>query len=243
MIYIISDIHGCYDEYMELLRKINFKDSDELYILGDVVDKGPHPIKVIQDMMMRTNVFPIIGNHDYIALLMLKKLSVEITSENVDSIMTNDDMLSYMHWMSDGGETTIKEFKTLDMEEREDILEYLEEEFSIYHKLIVKDKRYILVHAGINKFDETKELEEYDLKDLLFYRTDYSKRYFSEKNTYLVTGHTPTVKIRDDGRSLIYKANGHIAIDCGCVYGGHLAAYCVDTDEMFYVKAKKEREV
>lgn len=66
MIYIISDIHGCYDEYMELLRKINFKDSDELYILGDVVDKGPHPIKVIQDMMMRTNVFPIIGNHDYI---------------------------------------------------------------------------------------------------------------------------------------------------------------------------------
>lgn len=96
------------------------------------------------------------------------------------------------------------------------------------------------MHAGINEFDETKELEEYSLKDLLFYRADYNKRYFNEENTYLVTGHTPTVEIRDDGRDLVYKENGHIAIDCGCVYGGHLAAYCIDTDEIFYVEAKQQ---
>lgn len=239
MIYIISDIHGCYDEYMELLRKINFKDSDELYILGDIVDRGPHPIKVLQDMMMRSNVFPIIGNHDYVALMMLRKLSVEITGDNVDNFMSNDDMISYMHWISDGGETTIKEFTTLDMEEREDILEYLEEEFSLYHDFSLNGKRYVLAHAGINDFEEDKDLEKYDLKDFLFYRADYNKRYFTDKNTYLVTGHTPTLKIRNDKKPLVYNGNGHIAIDCGCVYGGQLAVYCVDTGEVFYVKSKQ----
>ena len=46
MRYIISDIHGCYNEYMELLQKINFSDTDELYVLGDAIDRGPEPIRV-----------------------------------------------------------------------------------------------------------------------------------------------------------------------------------------------------
>ena len=71
MVYVISDIHGCYDEYIELLKKINFCDEDELYILGDVVDRGAEPIKVLQDMMLRANVYPILGNHDYMKRLFL----------------------------------------------------------------------------------------------------------------------------------------------------------------------------
>ena len=43
MRYIIADIHGCYNEYINLLKKINFSDNDILYILGDVVDRGPEP--------------------------------------------------------------------------------------------------------------------------------------------------------------------------------------------------------
>ena len=39
--YVISDIHGQYDMFMELLEKIPLKDSDTLYILGDVVDRVP----------------------------------------------------------------------------------------------------------------------------------------------------------------------------------------------------------
>lgn len=99
MIYIISDIHGCYNEYMELLNKINFNNRDELYILGDVVDRGSHPMKVLQDMMMRPNVFPIIGNHDYVALMTLKKLNVEIISENAETHLSQEDMLDYMRWI------------------------------------------------------------------------------------------------------------------------------------------------
>lgn len=224
---------------MELLNKINFTDRDELYILGDIVDRGPHPIKVLQDMMMRPNVFPIIGNHDYVALMMLKKLNVEITSDNAETHLSEEDMLDYMHWIQDGGETTINEFSALDMEEREDILEYMEEEFSIYHELFVDGKRYVLVHAGLNGFEADKDIGDYGLADLLFYRADYGKRYFSDENTFLVTGHTPTIKFRKDGKALVYEENGHVAIDCGCVYGERLAAYCVNTGEVFYAESKK----
>ena len=56
MHYVISDIHGCYSQYIELLNKISFSDEDELFVLGDAVDRGPEPIRVLRDMMMRPNV-------------------------------------------------------------------------------------------------------------------------------------------------------------------------------------------
>lgn len=35
MRYIVSDIHGCFDQYRALLEKIQFSDEDELYVLED----------------------------------------------------------------------------------------------------------------------------------------------------------------------------------------------------------------
>ena len=49
--YVISDIHGELELFEELLDRIALKDSDTLYILGDVVDRGPHPVKVLQRLM------------------------------------------------------------------------------------------------------------------------------------------------------------------------------------------------
>ena len=40
-IYCISDIHGCFIEFNKMLRLINFQESDELYILGNIFDRGP----------------------------------------------------------------------------------------------------------------------------------------------------------------------------------------------------------
>ena len=49
--YVISDIHGEYDKFITLLEKIDLKDSDTLYILGDVVDRGPNPVKTLLKLM------------------------------------------------------------------------------------------------------------------------------------------------------------------------------------------------
>ena len=49
--YVISDIHGEYDQFINLLEKIDLQEEDTLYILGDVLDRGPHPIKIIKKLM------------------------------------------------------------------------------------------------------------------------------------------------------------------------------------------------
>ena len=58
MIYAVSDIHGCYDKYQELLEKINFGPDDTLYVLGDVIDRGPDGFKIMLDMAQRPNAAP-----------------------------------------------------------------------------------------------------------------------------------------------------------------------------------------
>lgn len=238
MRYIISDIHGCYEEYRELLEKIKFSNEDILYVLGDAMDRGPEPIKVIQDLMMRPNVIYIIGNHDYVMLQVMRKLLVEVTEDNYRDHLSEDDLIIYSLWtQGDGGEITVSQFTALPSDDQQDILEYLENSL-VYEVLEEKGKRFILVHAGISNFSEEKALEEYSFFDFISERPDYGKRYYKDENTYVVTGHTPTFYIQSDSEDEVYQQNGHIAIDCGCVFGGKLAAYCIETGEIVYVKSR-----
>ena len=61
--YVMSDLHGNYKSYKTMFEKINFQDQDMMYILGDVLDRGPNPIQIILDLMQRPNVELIAGNH------------------------------------------------------------------------------------------------------------------------------------------------------------------------------------
>ena len=51
MTYVMSDLHGCYDKYRQMLEQIGFGDDDTLYILGDVIDRGEGGIDILLDMM------------------------------------------------------------------------------------------------------------------------------------------------------------------------------------------------
>lgn len=64
----MSDIHGEYDRYMAMLDLIQFSEQDTLYILGDVIDRKPGGIEILQDIMRRPNVHMIIGNHEQMML-------------------------------------------------------------------------------------------------------------------------------------------------------------------------------
>ena len=65
MIYVMSDIHGEYRKYIQMLEQIAFTKEDTLYVLGDVVDRGEYGLKILRDMMLRSNVIPILGNHEF----------------------------------------------------------------------------------------------------------------------------------------------------------------------------------
>ena len=63
--YVISDIHGCYDELQKMLEKIQFGDGDTLICAGDYIDKGPKNADMLEWIMRApANVILIRGNHD-----------------------------------------------------------------------------------------------------------------------------------------------------------------------------------
>ena len=239
--YVVSDIHGEYDKFLELLNIIKLKDTDTLYVLGDILDRGPHPIKVLKKLMEMPNVICIVGNHEIMALECLEFLSKEITDISLEEL--NKEMLeNLVTWQYNGSSTTIKEFKELDKESRIEVIEYIKD-FLIYEKLSVAavehartdiTRKFLLVHAGLGGFSPDKDMEDYSLYDLVWKRADYNVQYFDD--VYVISGHTPTQTIKENPKpGFIYKNNNHIAIDCGAHYpGGRLAAICLDTMEEFY---------
>ncbi len=232
MIYVMSDIHGEYEKYLKMLDCIQFSEKDSLFVLGDVVDRGPKPVTTLRDMMTRSNVFPIMGNHDFFAWYLLERVSVDITEQNYDSIELEDiqDMFS---WIDDGGASTIAEFQKLSNQERQEVLEYISE-FPLYETVDVGEKTFILVHAGLGNFRPDKKLSQYTAEELLLTRGDPDKRLFEDDNVYIIAGHTPTPLI--NGKAEIYHSAHNIYIDCGaCFDSGKLACLCLDTMQEFYI--------
>ncbi len=232
MTYVISDIHGEYDKFVELLKKIKFKDTDTLYILGDVVDRGPHPIKTLLMLMNMPNVICLVGNHELMALECLEFLMKEITDKSIDE-MDENMINNLLTWQANGSSTTLDEFYELDADLKQDVIDFIKD-FSIYEEVKVEGRNYLLVHAGLGNYSPENDIEDYSLHDLVWARADYDTRYFED--TCVVTGHTPTQIIEGNPRpGYIYKKNNHIAIDCGAHFpGGRLAAICLDTGEEFY---------
>jgi serine/threonine protein phosphatase 1 len=231
-IYVISDIHGEYDKFVELLKKIKFKDADTLYVLGDVVDRGPHPIKTLLMLMNMPNVICLVGNHELMALECLEFLIKEITDKSINE-MDENMVNNLLTWQYNGSDTTLEEFYKLDADLKHDVIDFIKD-FSIYEELTVTGQKYLLVHAGLGNYSPEKDIEDYSLNDLVWERPDYDTQYFED--TYVVTGHTPTQTIEGNPKpGYIYKKNNHIAIDCGAPFpSGRLAAICLDTGEEFY---------
>lgn len=230
-IYVMSDIHGEYEKYLQMLEKIRFSEDDELYILGDVIDRGERPIDLLRDMASRSNVYPIVGNHELMAIEVLKSILKEVTDSSVDEF-DSDVMIGLLEWMENGGDTTMKQLKKLPNHERLDIFDYLNE-FSHCEVLDVGDKTFILVHSTLGNFSPEKKLSDYYLHELTEMRADYEKQLFADNDIFIVSGHTPTQLL--SGKAEIYRSHNNIDIDCGAAFGGRLACLRLDDMTEFYV--------
>lgn len=232
MTYVMADLHGEYDKYIKMLEEIDFSEVDDMYVLGDIVDRGPDPVKLLTDMSMRVNVYPILGNHDFMALHVLRKLCVEITDSNYATQIDADTLKALSIWQKEGGNTTLEAFRELEPEDREALLEYIEE-FVPYEEVEINGKSFLLVHGGVPYEKRDIPMEKQDISELITERPDYEVRYFADK--YMVTGHTPTASINPFYAGRIYSANGHIAIDCGACFGMKLGCLRLDDMAEFYV--------
>lgn len=111
----MSDIHGMYDKYIEMMDLIDLKETDTLYILGDIIDRGVNSMKILQDMMKRSNVFGIFGNHELMMADCFNIITQEITNEFLDSF-DEEKLMKLSDWMNNGAFQTIQEFKKLSKE-------------------------------------------------------------------------------------------------------------------------------
>ena len=127
--------------FMELLETINYKETDTLYVLGDVLDRGPHPIKVLRKLMEMPNAICMVGNHELIALECLKFLMKEITDMSIEEL--DEEMLdNLVTWQYNGSKSTIDEFSELSSDEKQDVIDFIKE-FLIYEEVTVSDRDYL----------------------------------------------------------------------------------------------------
>ena len=68
MIYVLSDIHGQKRRFDSILKQIDLRPADTLYVLGDVIDRYPHGIKILRQLMSMPNAKLILGNHERMML-------------------------------------------------------------------------------------------------------------------------------------------------------------------------------
>jgi serine/threonine protein phosphatase 1 len=204
----ISDIHGCNRSFLALLDQIAFGQSDELFLLGDYVDRGPDSKGVI-DTIWRLqregySVHCLAGNHEAIAL----------------SDWRNETQRG---WQGAGDETFLASFGARKCAEVP--TEYYRWMENLDTHLEIPG--YILVHAGLN-FGSLQHIFDHP-EILLWIRNWYTNiNYEWLGERVIVHGHTPQSHAETMAQLAQLDSKRVIDIDTGCITiwpNGHLCAF------------------
>lgn len=236
MTYVMADIHGDHTSFCEMLHQIDFKDSDTLYILGDICDRGPDAALIYLDVMECDNIICLKGNHELMAEEALPQI-LDI-SKNVSNTIELKVSETLAVWLDNGGGTTIKSVCEQSPRDRARILDFIKN-MPLHATVNAGGKEFVLVHSGIANYLPDKTLDEYEPHELLWCRPNFNEKLWEDKNKYLVIGHTPVLIARPQRHPRMYFGKGNIiVIDCGNAYreqGGWLSCLCLDTMQEYYV--------
>jgi serine/threonine protein phosphatase 1 len=92
---VIGDIHGCYEELLQLLAKVQITEQDYLISLGDIVDRGVDSVKVYDFLKNRPNTIVLMGNHERKHQRQTLSYSQEIVK-----IQFGDRYAEFLEWVS-----------------------------------------------------------------------------------------------------------------------------------------------
>ena len=73
-VFTVSDIHGCYEIWKQIEDYL--LPTDELYVIGDVIDRDPNGFLIYEEMVTHDNIHIIKGNHEEMALAALEQLAI-----------------------------------------------------------------------------------------------------------------------------------------------------------------------
>ena len=230
MTYVVANLYGRLDKYEKLIKKINLKESDNLYILGNIVDYGEQSIELINELSAQYNVYSVLGEHDYKAYLLLSEFDRIIKEGSTPSVNFSKEMIE---WAQNGGQATLEAFKNADADSKEGFLDYLSD-LPVFEEATIKNGReFVLTCRGIDNFDKDADLYDYELDDFMNGYLDIGKTYY-EKMTmvvgYLDYEHTPA------GRAgKISAKNNNIALACDMSENDEVVCLCLETNDEYYV--------
>lgn len=226
-VYVMSDIHGEADLFHSMLEKIQFSSGDTLYILGDVIDRGPGGILLLQEIMNTPNMKMLLGNHEY---MMMQYYSPEATDVEV------------LRWNRNGNTPTIAAFESLYADDQARIFDFVKA-LPTHEAISVDGRSYYLVHGfpGENVHEEVWTRPAIDRSNPI-------------QGSTLIIGHTPVLHLlipkeerstyieemlsRGDHPKIVHTLS-FIDIDCGCSYDEPIKTLgCLRLDDMeeFYVQ-------
>lgn len=204
--YVLSDIHGYQNRFDAMLDAIGFSETDTLYILGDVIDRGPDGVRLLERIMAAPNMVMLLGNHEYMCL--------QFHAPGA----TADDLY---RWSRNGCAPTLRGLKRLDRHRRAEVLDFLQ---SIPTQITVEvdGQAFLLVHGfpADTVYGRVWGRPEPETPN-------------PEPGTTLIIGHTPVLSLGRSGAEIdaeierlaaagehlrIYHGPGFMDIDCGVGY-------------------------
>jgi len=201
---VIGDIHGCYDELVELLGKLTLAHEDRVVAVGDLTVKGPKSRAVLDLFSSDPRFSSVVGNHD-LALV--------------------------RHWR--GEEVALKPAQAKAFAELQ-----TDDHYFIYLAslpLLINLTSHVVVHAGLRP---GVPLGQQSADDLLELRTLGDDRTSREGTPWYEVYDGPATALFGHWPAQQPRIGKHaIGLDTGCVYGGQLTAYVIETSDFVSVAA------
>jgi len=224
--YFVSDIHGEYELFCKLLKKINFSSNDTLIVLGDFMNRNKHPIKLVKLLKSMPNIKAICGNHEYYIFEYYKELMWEF--KDIDFILRK-----FQKYFPQDKEN-------IDME----VIDYIKR-IPFY----IETQKFICVHAGV-ELDSTGKvipLRQQSYEVFIFDRKFATPSIIPIDSKTVLFGHTPChytnrtgkiIKTPRVGCNLNSKRLQDLAkvqLDTGVANTKMLGALRFEDSEEFYV--------
>jgi serine/threonine protein phosphatase 1 len=229
MRYAVGDVHGCYKSLKKLVEDIlGIGKEDELYFVGDFIDRGPAGKEVI----------------DYVISLQKEGYQVQAVRGNHEEMLIDAYLYrtpdKYMLWMFNGAEATLNSYgiETHKYRDEAALYELPESHVDFMRKLpyYIELDDYFIVHAGIN-FKAEDPFK--DTRSMVWCRDCYNDLSLSG-NRSMVHGHTP-LPLKQIQSMAERKGENQLNIDAGCVYKGYakmgnLVALDLDNRKVYHTE-------